>query len=94
MILGSFNSNMTLKTESCRNANFVVNGGTLGATSDDKVGIMATLSFPWRLTTSVNCCNRTFYCNDNKITEFDILPLSTVAIEHSIVMTTKLRSLI
>ena len=22
-------------------------------------------------TTSVNCCNRTFYCNDNKITEFD-----------------------
>ena len=23
-------------------------------------------------TTSVNCCNRTFYCNDNKITEFDM----------------------
>ena len=24
-------------------------------------------------TTSVNCCNRTFYCNDNKITEFDMI---------------------
>ena len=24
-------------------------------------------------TTSVNCCNRTFYCNDNKITEFDTI---------------------
>ena len=23
--------------------------------------------------TSVNCCNRTFYCNDNKITEFDMI---------------------
>ena len=26
-----------------------------------------------RYTTSVNCCNRTFYCNDNKITEFDMI---------------------
>ena len=24
-------------------------------------------------TTSVNCCNGTFYCNDNKITEFDMI---------------------
>ena len=24
-------------------------------------------------TTSVNCCNRTFYCNDNKITEFNMI---------------------
>ena len=24
-------------------------------------------------TTSVNCCNRTFYCNDNKITEFHMI---------------------
>ena len=24
-------------------------------------------------TTSVNCCNRTFYCNDNKITEFGMI---------------------
>ena len=24
-------------------------------------------------TTSVNCCNRTFYCNDNKIMEFDMI---------------------
>ena len=24
-------------------------------------------------TTSVNCCNRTFYCNDNTITEFDMI---------------------
>ena len=24
-------------------------------------------------TTSVNCCNRTFYCNDKKITEFDMI---------------------
>ena len=24
-------------------------------------------------TTSVNCCNRTFYCSDNKITEFDMI---------------------
>ena len=24
-------------------------------------------------TTSVNCCNRTFFCNDNKITEFDMI---------------------
>ena len=24
-------------------------------------------------TTSVNCCNRTFYCNDNKITEIDMI---------------------
>ena len=24
-------------------------------------------------TASVNCCNKTFYCNDNKITEFDMI---------------------
>ena len=65
MILGSFVSNMTLKTESCRNANFVVNGGTLGATSDDKVGIMATLSFPWRLTLKWSLMNQTRICNQN-----------------------------
>ena len=41
----------SLKTESCHDANFVVTGGTVccpygsGATSDDKVSIMATLSF-------------------------------------------------
>ena len=38
--------------ESCHYANFVITGGTrdchdTGATSDDKVGIMTTLSFQW-----------------------------------------------
>ena len=35
-----------LKTKSSHDANFVVIGGTGGATSNDKVGIMATLGFP------------------------------------------------
>ena len=35
---------------------------------------MDVITYPgWGLTTSVNCCNRTFYCNDNKITEFDMI---------------------
>ena len=24
-------------------------------------------------TTSINCCNKTFYCNDSKITEFEMI---------------------
>ena len=36
----------SLRTESGHDANFVVIGGTGGATSNDKVGIMATLGFP------------------------------------------------
>ena len=28
-------------------------------------------------TASINCCKRTFYCNDNKITEFDMVETQT-----------------
>ena len=38
----------TLKSESCHDANFVATGGTGGATSGDKVGIMTTHAFKWR----------------------------------------------
>ena len=53
------------QTQSCHDANFAVSGGTTdchymavcGATSYDKVGIMATMGFQW--TTS---CKRVSYC--------------------------------
>ena len=44
-----------------------------------KFSLQATLDhhgpsiYSGHYTTSVNCCNRTFYCNDNKITEFDMI---------------------
>ena len=36
----------TLETDDYNDANFVVNGGTSGATSEDKVGIMIAIAFP------------------------------------------------
>ena len=40
-------SAISLKTKNCHNANFVVTMTTYGVTSDDKVGIMTALGFPW-----------------------------------------------
>ena len=49
---GGHCSKISLKSDSCHDANFVITGGTSimtisGAASDDEVGIMTALHFQW-----------------------------------------------
>ena len=42
------------------------------------IGLITTRVLPRQLymmhdTASINCCKRTFYCNDSKITEFEMI---------------------
>ena len=45
--LCSSSPSLTLKTQSRHDVNFVVSGGTAGATSGDKAGIMSTLDYKY-----------------------------------------------